>query len=108
MPPVPPDRARVLPGAARAAPVLGRWPGERRAADRAKRTCRALLRETARLVSQGTRSTEEPSRAKVFISEATGRIVDRAVQLTGGIGITEDSVIGRIYADIRAFRIYDG
>jgi acyl-CoA dehydrogenase len=70
--------------------------------------CRALLRETAALVARGTKSTEESSRAKVFISEATSRIVDRSVQLAGGMGVTEDSVIGRIYADIRAFRIYDG
>jgi acyl-CoA dehydrogenase len=70
--------------------------------------CRALLLETAALVARGTKSTEESSRAKVFISEATSRIVDRSVQLVGGIGVTEDSVIGRIYADIRAFRIYDG
>jgi len=70
--------------------------------------CRALLHETAALVARGTKSTEESSRAKVFISEATWRIVDRSVQLAGGTGVTEESVIGRIYADIRAFRIYDG
>jgi alkylation response protein AidB-like acyl-CoA dehydrogenase len=70
--------------------------------------CRALLHQTAALVEQGLRGTEESSRAKVFISEATYRIVDRAVQLAGGNGVTEESVIGRIYTDIRAFRIYDG
>jgi acyl-CoA dehydrogenase len=43
-----------------------------------------------------------------IISETVGRIIDRAVQLAGGMGVTEDSVIGRIYADIRAFRINDG
>jgi acyl-CoA dehydrogenase len=69
---------------------------------------RALLGQTVAQVAQGTKGTEESSRAKVFISEATGRIVDRAVQLAGGAGVTEESVIGRIYADIRAFRIYDG
>ncbi|MPZ24938.1 MAG: acyl-CoA dehydrogenase [Micromonosporaceae bacterium] len=69
---------------------------------------RALLWQTVWQVAQGGKSTEESSRAKVFISEATGRVVDRAVQLAGGWGITEDSVIGRIYAEIRAFRIYDG
>lgn len=69
---------------------------------------RALLWQTVAQVAQGTKGTEESSRAKVFISEATGRIVDRAVQLAGGAGVTEESVIGRIYADIRAFRIYDG
>ncbi len=69
---------------------------------------RALLGQTVAQVAQGTKGTEESSRAKVFISEATSRIVDRAVQLAGGAGTTEESVIGRIYADIRAFRIYDG
>jgi acyl-CoA dehydrogenase len=69
---------------------------------------RALLGQTVAQVAQGTKGTEESSRAKVFISETTSRIVDRAVQLAGGAGITEESVIGRIYADIRAFRIYDG
>jgi acyl-CoA dehydrogenase len=69
---------------------------------------RALLGQTVAQVAQGMKGTEESSRAKVFISETTSRIVDRAVQLAGGAGITEESVIGRIYADIRAFRIYDG
>ena len=69
---------------------------------------RALLWQTVAQVAQGAKGTEESSRAKVFISETTGRIVDRAVQLAGGAGVTEESVIGRIYADIRAFRIYDG
>ena len=44
----------------------------------------------------------------MFISEAVGRIVDRSVQLCGGLGTSEEMVVGRIYADIRAFRIYDG
>jgi acyl-CoA dehydrogenase len=47
---------------------------------------RALLWQTVAQVAQGTKGTEELSRAKVFISEATGRIVDRAVQLAGGAG----------------------
>jgi alkylation response protein AidB-like acyl-CoA dehydrogenase len=70
--------------------------------------CRALLWQVAAQVMGGLKGTEESSRAKVFISEATCRIVDRAVQLAGGAGVTEEAVIGRIYADIRAFRIYDG
>ena len=43
-----------------------------------------------------------------MISEAVNRVVDRSVQLAGGMGTSEDRVLGRIYADIRAFRIYDG
>jgi alkylation response protein AidB-like acyl-CoA dehydrogenase len=69
---------------------------------------RALLWQVAWQIAQGAKSTEESSRAKVFISEATSRIVDRCVQLCGGLGTSEEMVVGRIYADIRAFRIYDG
>jgi alkylation response protein AidB-like acyl-CoA dehydrogenase len=69
---------------------------------------RALLWHTSWQLAQGSRGTEESSRTKVFVSEAVSRVVDRAVQLAGGLGTTEELVIGRIYADIRAFRIYDG
>lgn len=69
---------------------------------------RMLLWQAAWNLAEGGRGNEESSRAKVFISEATGRVADRAVQLAGGLGTSEDLVIGRIYADMRAFRIYDG
>ena len=69
---------------------------------------RALLWHASWQVAHGDRVTEETSRAKVFISEAVGRIVDRAVQLAGGMGTSDELVIGRIYADSRSFRIYDG
>jgi acyl-CoA dehydrogenase len=69
---------------------------------------RALLWHTCWQLAEGSRGTEESSRAKVFISEAVGRVVDRSVQLAGGLGTSEDLVIGRIYADVRGFRIYDG
>jgi len=72
---------------------------------------RALLWQTCWQVDHGGRDaggTELSSKAKVFVSEATGRVVDRSVQLAGGMGTTNELVIGRIYADIRAFRIYDG
>lgn len=69
---------------------------------------RALLWHASWSIAQGEKSTESSSRAKVFISEAVGRIVDRSVQLCGGLGTSEELVVGRIYADVRAFRIYDG
>jgi acyl-CoA dehydrogenase len=69
---------------------------------------RALLWQTCWQLAEGGKGTEESSRAKVFVSEAAGRVVDRSVQLAGGMGTSEELVIGRIYADIRAFRIYDG
>jgi alkylation response protein AidB-like acyl-CoA dehydrogenase len=69
---------------------------------------RALVWHTSWQLAEGLQGGEESSRTKVFVSEAVGRVVDRAVQLAGGMGTTDDLVIGRIYADIRAFRIYDG
>jgi acyl-CoA dehydrogenase len=69
---------------------------------------RALLWQTCWQLATGDGGSESSSRAKVFISEAACRVVDRSVQLCGGLGTSEDLVVGRIYADIRAFRIYDG
>jgi acyl-CoA dehydrogenase len=69
---------------------------------------RALLWQVAWQVAQGDKSTEASSRAKVFISEVVSRVVDRSVQLCGGLGTSAELVVGRIYADVRAFRIYDG
>ena len=69
---------------------------------------RALLWQSCWELGRTGSGTEESSRCKVFVSEAVGRIVDRSVQLAGGMGTSEELVIGRIYADIRAFRIYDG
>lgn len=69
---------------------------------------RALLWQVAWQVARGDKSTEASSRAKVFISETVSRVVDRSVQLCGGLGTSEELVVGRIYTDVRAFRIYDG
>ncbi|HLU96176.1 MAG TPA: acyl-CoA dehydrogenase family protein [Thermobifida alba] len=69
---------------------------------------RALLWQTCWLLATGDRGSESSSRTKVFVSEAVGRIVDRSVQLCGGLGTTDDLVVGRVYAEVRAFRIYDG
>ena len=48
----------------------------------------------------------ETSICKVFCSEAFGRVVDRAMQILGSIGITDDTVIESIYRDIRPFRMH--
>ncbi len=46
--------------------------------------------------------------AKMFATEAAQRIIDRAVQLFGGLGVTEGSVVDRLYREIRPLRIYEG
>lgn len=46
--------------------------------------------------------------AKLFASEACGRIVDRMVQLHGGYGYSREYDVERIYRDARVTRIYEG
>ncbi|HKO95942.1 MAG TPA: acyl-CoA dehydrogenase family protein [Pyrinomonadaceae bacterium] len=55
-----------------------------------------------------TRVTRESSEAKLFATEAAGRIIDQAVQIHGGAGLVRGSVIERLYRDVRALRIYEG
>jgi acyl-CoA dehydrogenase len=71
-------------------------------------TARLHIWHTAWLLDQGKRCNFESSRAKVVCSEAQWRVVDRCVQILGGQGVTHETVVARIFADLRAFRIYDG
>ena len=48
------------------------------------------------------------SMAKVGATEVAGRVVDRAVQMTGRFGLTRGSVIERMYRAARPMRIYEG
>jgi len=54
------------------------------------------------------RVTREASEAKLFATEAAGRIIDSAVQIHGGAGLVTGSVVERLYRDVRALRIYEG
>ena len=69
---------------------------------------RLSIWHTAWVLDQGERGGLESSMSKVFCSEALCNVVDRAVQVLGGTGITGETVVMRTYKDIRAFRIYDG
>ena len=50
----------------------------------------------------------EASMAKLAATEAAGRVVDRAVQLFGGMGVLRGSVVERLYREVRPMRIYEG
>jgi len=54
------------------------------------------------------RLTREASEAKLFATEAAGRIIDSAVQIHGGAGLVSGTVVERLYRDVRALRIYEG
>src|SRR6476659_11476064 len=72
------------------------------------RMSRLAIWHTAWLLDQGARGTTESSIATVFCSEAIWRVVDRCVQVLGGQGVTGETLVERIFREVRAFRIYDG
>ena len=52
--------------------------------------------------------TRQTAMAKWYATEAAQRVIDQAVQIHGGTGVLESSVVDRLYRSIRALRIYEG
>ena len=69
---------------------------------------RLALWQTASRVDQGEDPRANISMLKVQAAEMLGRVVDRAVQIFGGMGYCRDLPIERYYRDARIYRIYDG
>ena len=62
----------------------------------------------AGVLDRGESGSTESSMAKVAISEGLMRVADRCVQVMGGSGVTEDTIVEQVFREIRAFRVYDG
>jgi len=54
------------------------------------------------------RISQAASIAKFFATEAAQRIIDDAVQIFGGLGVTRGITVERLYREVRAFRLFDG
>jgi acyl-CoA dehydrogenase len=52
--------------------------------------------------------TKDIAMAKMSATESAQRVIDRAVQMFGGRGVTRGEVVEHLYRDIRALRIYEG
>jgi acyl-CoA dehydrogenase len=69
----------------------------------------AWLRDTA--VARGdaaARQTREAAMAKMVATESAQQVIDRAVQLFGGLGVRKGTAVEGLYREIRALRIYEG
>jgi alkylation response protein AidB-like acyl-CoA dehydrogenase len=68
--------------------------------------CRAMLSRAASLVDEGENELvalfAEAQATKTFVNETAGRIVDRALTLTGGAGYLNGHPLARAYRDVRA------
>jgi acyl-CoA dehydrogenase len=71
-------------------------------------TSRLLIWRTAWALDRGEPARHESSVAKAHVAEAVDRIVDRAVQICGSLGVSGDAQLARLMAEVRPFRIYDG
>ncbi|MGH1357197.1 MAG: acyl-CoA dehydrogenase family protein [Burkholderiaceae bacterium] len=56
----------------------------------------------------GQRTTREAAMAKMTATESAQKIIDRAVQMFGGLGVTKGQMVESLYREIRALRIYEG
>jgi acyl-CoA dehydrogenase len=71
-------------------------------------TSRALIWNCAWRLDRGERAGRESSIAKAHVGEAVVRVVDRAVQICGGTGVSAEAPLARFLNEVRPFRIYDG
>src|SRR6266480_3011929 len=69
---------------------------------------RLMVYDAASRADRGERVTDRASKAKLFATEALGRIADAAVQIHGGMGYMRELWIERAYRDARIYRIYEG
>ncbi|MGF1649625.1 MAG: acyl-CoA dehydrogenase family protein [Hyphomicrobiaceae bacterium] len=71
-------------------------------------TARLTIWQVAWLLDKGQRANKESSLSKIFVAEALFRVADRSLQVLGGLGVSRDTPVSRIFDEIRAFRVYDG
>ncbi|GAB2982267.1 acyl-CoA dehydrogenase family protein [Amycolatopsis acidiphila] len=69
---------------------------------------RGLILQACWELDQGGSASQATSIAKTFCAEAVWRVVDRALQICGSLGVSGDILLGRFLREVRPFRIYDG
>jgi alkylation response protein AidB-like acyl-CoA dehydrogenase len=57
---------------------------------------------------QGMNVTRQAAMAKLAATEGAQQVIDAAVQLFGGLGVTSGMPVERLYREIRSLRIYEG
>ena len=69
---------------------------------------RWMVYHAAWMLDQGLDAREQIAMVKVHAAETLGRVVDRAVQVFGGMGFCKELPVERYYRDARIYRIFDG
>jgi butyryl-CoA dehydrogenase len=69
---------------------------------------RLMVHQAARLRDSGESFSQSAAMAKLFASEASSRVTDRAVQILGGYGYSKSYAVERLWRNARVTRIYEG
>ncbi|MDF3848346.1 acyl-CoA dehydrogenase family protein [Achromobacter denitrificans] len=69
---------------------------------------RLMTLDCAGRMDAGLSVKQHSAMAKVFVSEAVNRVADRAVQMMGASGLSDDTPVATVWQEMRPFRIYDG
>jgi acyl-CoA dehydrogenase len=70
--------------------------------------CRLLTLDAAYKIDEGRDARVEISLLKFFAADVLSRVVDRAVQVHGALGLTDRSPLSHMYSMARGAHIYDG
>jgi butyryl-CoA dehydrogenase/short/branched chain acyl-CoA dehydrogenase len=69
---------------------------------------RLLVYNSARLRDAGMPFVKEAAMAKYFAAEAAEKIASRAIEIHGGVGVTKDYPVEKLWRDSKVGRIYEG
>jgi alkylation response protein AidB-like acyl-CoA dehydrogenase len=70
--------------------------------------CRLMTLQAAHRLDEGDEARVEVSLIKFFAARVLNEVIDRALQVHGGLGMTEDTPLAGMWRQARAGRIYDG
>jgi alkylation response protein AidB-like acyl-CoA dehydrogenase len=70
--------------------------------------CRLLTLDAAHKIDQGDEARVEISLVKFFAARVLNEVIDRAIQVHGGLGLTDRTPLAAMWQQARAARIYDG
>ncbi len=70
--------------------------------------CRLMTLDAARKIDEGDEARVEVSVIKFYAAQALHDVIDRAIQVHGARGLTDETPLAAMYASARAARIYDG
>jgi acyl-CoA dehydrogenase len=70
--------------------------------------CRLLTMDAARKIDEGSEARVDVSLLKFYAANALVQVIDRAIQVHGARGLTDETPLAQMALHARAARIYDG